>query len=364
MKNSAPDFSEPLRFYLSASSSTQVMQYVSKNIADTLQAMGYEVLFELAQGMEDTGSLKNMSEFKPHATINVNHLHNSFLNDAVFNFAWFQDAMPILYSSQKIVLRKRDFVFHLIKGLEQTMLNAGIQSEYQQFCMNQNIFKKREEVTKEKKIVFIGSSYNVLINNMKSDFLFDEILQNTIEIFEEKSCLTSSDIESLMQKYDKPEKYISYIYGYLTRDYCVEKLCKIDTGAYKVEIYGVGWDENPLVSKFYKGKVTYGEDISKIYNSAAYGYCVGGYVLMQRTLECAFSETIPLVLDVRADKQDTYDARVEECMQFFKINELENILTSNTQEEKDFSFIQKEYSYEKFVHRMVDIVQKELSCEQ
>lgn len=78
MKNSAPDFSEPLRFYLSASSSTQVMQYVSKNIADTLQAMGYDVLFELSHGMEDTSSLKNMSEFNPHATINVNHLHNPF----------------------------------------------------------------------------------------------------------------------------------------------------------------------------------------------------------------------------------------------------------------------------------------------
>ena len=101
------------------------------------------------------------------------------------------------------------------------------------------------------------------------------------------------------------------------RDYCVEKLCKIDNSHYTIEIYGNDWEYNTTILKYYKGSLKYGSDIAKVYNSATYGYCAGGYVLMQRTLECSTCDTIPLVLDVRDAAHDEYDKVIENCFEFF-----------------------------------------------
>ena len=360
LKNASPDFSEPLRFYISASSSTQVMQYISKSIADTLKAMNYDVLFELYVGIEDAGCFKNILEYNPHATININHFNNQFLSKDVFNFVWFQDYMDVLKSNEKIYARERDFVFHLLKFFGDVLEQKGVKSLYQPFCMDETKFKKREEIKKEKKIVFIGSSYSYRVKDLKKDYIFGKIFEEALRIFEKKSCLTSleheeSDIRYLMDKYNKSEKYISDIYAYLTRDYCVEKLCSIKTD-YEVEVYGFGWENNSKISPYFKGKVEYGEETSKIYNNAVYGYCPGGYVLMQRTLECAFSDTVPLVLDVREDLGSEYDKTLDESVEFFHINKLEDILKKEAYEEKRFDYIKEQYGYEHFVKRCLDII--------
>jgi hypothetical protein len=190
---------------------------------------------------------------------------------------------------------------------------------------------------------------------------FPKIYEEMISIFEKKGYLRdtkyeNSEIKYLMDKYNKVESYIGLIYGYILRDYCVEKLCSLDTD-YQIEVYGDYWEENEIVKPFLIGFLDYGEEISKVYNSATYGYCVGGYVLMQRTLECALSETIPLVLDVREDSQDNYDSRIEESFEFFKISELEKVLTQQVREKK-FHFIKKFYSYESFVNKMLDEIDK------
>lgn len=369
------DFSEPLRIFFITTRATTVLQHCAKSLRETFTNMGYETFLSIEHndmqswGMDQDDNdfvwhLKNMLDFKPHITINIDYLHNDFLPDEMFNFVWFQDMMPIFDNNGHVKTRERDFIFHLTTGLGDLLSKLDIHSEYQSFLMNTKNYKQREEIKKEKKIVFIGSSYNHHIDEMRSYHLFDEIFKEMIEIFEEKNHLPDKDIKYLMAKYHRPSEYFGEINRYITRDYCVEKLCKINTGKYKVEVYGAGWEHNKHVMQWHKGVVEYGEDISKIYNSATYGYCVGGYVLMQRTLESAFSGTIPLVLDVRVGGEDTYDKRIEKGIQFFNIKDLEKILTSGVEEEKDFSFIQQEYGYEKFANKIIDIVHKELSCKQ
>lgn len=358
LMNAKLDFSQPLRFYLIANDRTTVMQYISKSIADVLKERGYEVLFDLYRGTEDSYSFKRIYEFNPHVTININHFNNKFLSKDVFNFVWFQDYMDILQSDEKIHVRERDFVFYLLKYFGDLLEQKGIKSSYQPFCMDESKFKKRAEIQKEKKIVFIGSSYGFRIEELKNDHNFNEVFAETLKIFEKKSYLTSlkhndSDMRYLMDKYNKSEKYIADIYAYLTRDYCVEKLCSIETD-YEVEVYGFGWENNSKIKPYFKGKVGYGEEISKIYNSAVYGYCPGGYVLMQRTLECAFSDTVPLVLDVREDLGSEYDKNLDESVEFFHINKLEDILKQDTKEEKKFDYIKEQYGYEHFVQRCLN----------
>ena len=362
IKEARPDFKEPLRFYLQASAYTQVMQYVSRNIADALENMGYEVLFNLNYGTLEDDCQKLLKEFNPHAIININHMNNSFLGEEVFNFVWFQDAMPVLTNNEKVIVRNRDYVYSLTRGLKELVTKKGIANELIPFMMNKKLYKTRDNIKKEKKIVFIGSSYAHRIAQIKDQSGFTQVFEEAVQIFEEKSCLKGlehkeSDIDYLMKKYEKSQQFIENIASYLTRDYCVEKLCTIDTD-YEIEIYGWGWENNETVKPYYKGVVEYGEDISKIYNSATYGYCPGGYVLMQRTLECAFSETIPLVLDIRADEQDEYDVRIEEALELFKINELQEVL-SREPHKKKFDFIKQEYSYEHFITKCIQIIKEE-----
>ncbi len=369
------DFNEPLRIFFLTSRITTVLQHTAKGLMNAFMNLGYETFLSIEKNdMQRWGSnqnsgyfawhLKNMFEFKPHIVVNIDYLHNDFLPKEMFNFIWFQDDAPFMYENKQIELRKRDFVFHLTSGLRERLSKVGIESEYQEFLMNGNIFKPRVEIKKEKKIVFIGTSYFYASEHLRHDRMFEEIFNDVLCSFEEKSCITSGkngDIEYFAKKYNKPKDYIDLVYNYLLRDYCIEKLCRINTGEYKVEIYGAGWEKNQYVKKFHKGMAPYGEEVSKLYNSATYAYCVGGYVLMQRTLESAFSGTIPLVLDVRAGGEDEYDKKVEDGLEFFHIKDLENILTSGIVKEKDFSFIRQEYSYEKMAKRIIDKVQKELS---
>lgn len=365
LKSAKLDFSEPLRFFLMGNSQTKVMQFVSKNLAETLEDMGYKVLFQLFKGTEDIRSLKTIYEFNPHATISINHLNNKYLGEDVFNFVWFQDPMDVITNNEAIYIRKRDYVFHLIQGLGVYLKNKGINSTLQPFMISQKEYKPRADVKKEKKIVFIGSSYQVKLDELKSDGNFGAVYTEAVELFEKNSCFKSlkhenSEIRYLMEKYHKSEKYIGNIYAYLSRDYCIEKLCGLQTD-YGVEVYGYGWENNEVIKPFFKGQVQYGEDISKIYNSATYGFCPGPYVMMQRTLECAFSGSIPLVLDVRRDMQDDYDVKLEEGIEFFRIDELENLLQKETPQNREYPLLREEYGYSHFVNKILNIIDTELS---
>lgn len=372
IKNMTLNFNEPLRIFFITSRATTVLQHSAKGLCDAFKDMGYETFLSIEHndmqswGVNQESSyfvwhLKNMYDFKPHIVINIDFLHNDFLPNEMFNIIWFQDNMPIFEDKTKrIALRERDFVYHLVKGVGDILIDFDIKSEYQGFLINEKIFTEKKNIKKEKKIVFIGSSYYVHLEDIINDPIFNIVYAEMVEIFESQNFISNQNIATLMKKYGKPSLFFGEISRCLSRDYCVEKLCRINTGQYKVEIYGSGWEDNKYVRKFHKGMVSYGEDICNLYNSATYGYCVGGYVLMQRTLECVFSGTIPLVLDVRNNPQDKYDEKIEEAFEFFNIKELEKVFAAKKPKKKDFSFVQQEFNYKKFASKIIDTVKAEL----
>lgn len=355
IKSKKLNFNEPLRFLLKGNKTTEVMQYQSKNIANTIKDMGYEVRFELDNQYETINNYritKAIFEYNPHVTININSIDNFYLNDDTFNFIWFQDQVDLLVQDKEIKLRDRDFVFHLTKDIEEFILEKNINSTFQPFCLDKNVYKIYNDIKKEKKVVFIGSSFQSTLDSMKKYTIFQDVYNETLNIFEQKSCLTPSHYEHLMNKYNVPKRFIKFIDAYLTRDYCLEKLCSIKTD-YKIEVYGNGWENNTTIEPYYKGTLKYGEDISKVYNSATYGFCSSTYILMQRTLECAFSGTIPLVLDVRDGKQDSCDKRTEDSLELFTLNNLEDILNKEPSK-KDFDFIRDRYTFNRFIDSCID----------
>ncbi len=359
LKNAKLDFSEPLRFYLLAASGTRVMQHISKNIANALQNLGYEVLFVLDVGINDLNSLKKMAEFNPHVTININHINNAILGDDIFNFIWIQDYFAI-EQFKHIKLRKRDKVFHLVKSLASHLKKLNITSQYQGFCIDTSVYKCRESIQRENKIIMIGGSYKVGfdgIKHSKKDEIVKILLDDYLLGTHTAGVEFGKYLQSLRKKFNITDVDLGEIVKYVERDGFLTYIANLNLG-YKLELYGWGWEKNSELKKYYKGILSYGEEISKVYNSAKYTLVLGGYVLQQRTLEATASGCIPLIYDSRHNDMGSEN---EECFKesllfFKKPDEIVSII--GTKHELDLNCIVKAHSYENFVNSMLCIINK------
>jgi len=354
LKNASLNFNEPLRFYLSANSTTEVMQYVSQNIVKSLELQGYEVRFNLYHQIEDYSSLKVLSEFNPHVTININHINNEYISENVFNFVWFQDPMPIFFSDAKIELRERDFIYSLVPELDTLLEKKSIPYKRQSFCTNEDIYKINPKIKREKKIVFIGSSYyNGSYDNQNNR----ELISHVIKLFKEGTSFTKVLIEEIAQKFDINKNYLEIrIIPYVVRDISLQWLCSIQS-EYTIEVYGNGWEHYEDVVPFYKGVLKYGDEIAEVYNSAMYAFAPHQtYILQQRVFEASGCGAIPIVYDCRDNlSEESYD----EAFYYFKTKkDLEILLQTETKTEKYFERLLEENSYEHFIQNIVDIVKK------
>ncbi|WP_151901321.1 hypothetical protein [Sulfurimonas hydrogeniphila] len=349
MKNLRLNFSEPWRFYLRAHNSTKVMQHIMKALAKELERKGFYVVLDMQYGIEDEKCLKNMFFAKPHVKININHMDNIMLSDEVFNIVWFQDMMPFLQDSQKYIARKRDIVFHLTDDIGKKLLSKGIESKLQPFCIDKTVYKIRDNIVREQKVVFIGSSYKDRIKNKK----FVQIAKRIIALYDKEGVFKYDCLYEISQEYNEDMKNINSIVGYVIRDILILRLCTIKT-KYKIEIYGEGWDEYDEVKPYYKGILNYGKDISIVYNRATYVFIPTSYLLQQRIFEGTASGAIPLAYDNRyRTKENTKDIPV---IYFQTVNELEKILNSDKVPKLDLEFFVKQYTYDKFLNRIVNII--------
>lgn len=369
LRNSQLDFSESLRFYLPANFATQVMQNISKNIANALEKLGYAVLFDLNIGMTDPASLKAIFEFNPHVTININHMNNRILNNEVFNFVWFQDSLPIVTNEEPLNLRERDYLFALIPGIQNELKNVKEAHfcEIQDFCINTSIYKQYTNVKREKKIVFIGGSY--LENYMPyvsscggtakdtiDDKATNELIAEVTDIYVNDGVFSSEQHERLSEKYNKSIELIhNYVIPLVVRDITLLKLCKMNID-YDIEIYGWGWEKYEELKPYYKGVLEYGEEISKVYNSATYAIVSHPYyIIQQRTLESAASGCIPLVYDCRY-RYDVNPPYYENGIDFFtNLNDLEKIL-NKTPKDKNLQPLVENHSYSAFIQKILKII--------
>lgn len=354
MKNAKLDFSEPLRFYIRSHSCTSVMQHIAKSIADTLKNRGHDVLFHLYSGMEDYGCHKKIFEYNPHVTININYLYNHYLGDDVLNYVWFQDPMPILVDDSKIELREKDFIFSLLSTFDELLQKKNVEFQRQGFCVNELMYKEDKSIKREKKIVFVGSSY---INNASGDNNTAEAIKHIITLFNQGVSFTSDVIEKLSNEFKLSRSFLSTrLIPFVVRDISVLNLTKIKSD-YEIEIYGWGWEAYDVLAPYYKGALKYGEDIAKVYNSATFAFAPHqDYMLQTRVLEASACGAIPIVYDCRdLSDEPTY----EEAMYYFKtFDDLQKIISDNTTPQKDFTRLLKENSYDNFVDKILADIEK------
>ena len=351
LQNSKLDFNEPLRFWLSGHSQTDVHQHVTRSIANTLENLGYEVLYSFLHGCEADVDLKELATFNPHVYININFMQN-FLNPDIFNFVWIQDTFAFDEINFKNLRKDKDHLFTLVNAFDTILEKKKINYQRQSFCVNDAIYKVDDSVIREDKIVFVGSSYLHTIDN--PDKKLDELINFIVNKFKEGVTFTDKYLNEISIQFNVDIDYINEILlPFIIRDYSVLELVSLDTD-YDIEIYGKGWENYQDLKPYYKGILNYGEDIANVYRSATYALCPHSlYILQQRVLESSACGAIPIVYDC---KFLTGDEPYEEGICYYKSKkDLENILLESPRS-KDLSRLIYDNSYENFVNKIITII--------
>jgi len=361
------DFNEPLRIYLLANSRTRVIQYISKDIADFFENKGFNICYDLLYGIEESVCFKNIFEFNPHITININHLSNVAINDDTFNFVWYQDNMPVLKNNNPIMVRKRDYIFTYVSFMNDSLIKKGVDInkifDQQIIPVNTQTFYLDKNIKKEKKIIFVGTKYHRPYKKSK----FRDALGDDIELLlADGECLSKENINKILDKHKVPDTRTENTYDIIRQVYvrnkCVEWMSlndNIDT-----EIYGYDWDksENENIIKNFKGKVEK-DDLNRLYNSTKYILSASGQVInTQRLGEIIHAGAIPVIFDSRdiTDEKETWE---EECLYFKTQDELNYILDNELEPKKYRTKRMLEYfTYDKFVDTILSKVHSEIKA--
>lgn len=263
--------------------------------------------------------------------------------------------MPVLQSNQPIVLRKRDTVYSLLPDLDLLLKQKQVPFSRQSFCVNKTIFKPDERIKREKKIIFIGSSYVPRIDPKHQNA---NITKEVIDILEMGQEFTPEMIQKLAKKHNLEPQYIqNHIIAYAVRDVSVLWLHKIhqETGL-PVEIYGWGWEQYDILKPYCKGSIPYNQ-VAALYNSAVYTLVPHSmYVLQQRTLEAAACGCQPIVYDCRYNDTPPF---YEESLEYFRtVDDIIRIIEKDST--KDLASIVDENSYEHLAGRIISTVKEQL----
>jgi hypothetical protein len=251
--------------------------------------------------------------------------------------------------------KKREYFFSLINFFDKCLERKKIPYERQNFAINEKIFRPNNKIKRENKIVFIGSSYS---NSVKSYNLDQNMIEELKKQMGKGLSFNDDFIENILKKYDI-DKYILEIkiIPYIIRDFSVIWLCQSNLAEkFEIEVYGWGWENHPEVNGFFKGALTYGEDLVNVYSSAKYTLAPhADYIIQQRVLESVACGCQPILYDCREKDTAPY---YEDVLIYYKSKDelLESFVDCN--DEKFESFI-KIFTYKNFAEKILNIVEKE-----
>lgn len=349
---------EPLRVLLPSSRLTTVMQHSSKNIAMAFNELGHDAKVIMEAGdMEQLDRLIHLQEryrFNPHVLFYINGYNPLHSHEEVFHFSWWQDMTPALTNGTIKSHRERDYTFSLAPVFDHALNRAGISDPLRQrFCIDSNIFRPLCEIRRENKVVFIGSSYASRLTGSRAE---QKAISHLQAMLEHGYPVTDVDIDALSNTTGLGRDTVYWdIYHYVVRDLTVRWLCQ--ASPIPVEIYGRGWETDPVVAPFFKGELPHGEEIAEVYNNAAYTLVSHPFeVNSQRLVEAAACGCVPIVYDCRHVAEPPHWERY--CLFFCTRADLGKLLSSS--HAINPTPIAQDYTYTALAQRVVDIVHRHL----
>lgn len=366
-----PDYTESTwRVLIFASRYTTVMRYAFENMAKAFEKIGLEVTFIMDtpySQMTGTNVVEKLVEVKPHFTFNINHLNQEILHKKFFNVVWWQDLMPEIQKPDNPNM-KRERALHYAFGdfIYRHVLQAGARSvEYQEQCANEEIyFPPEKEKHRRDAIVFVGSSYASEPDNFAKHYGkaatqavmddFKRLIYEETETESDRVAKINAYIESHEHKFHR--FYLNRLWVYCNRREIIHTL--IEKSPIPVELYGYGWQEDPITAPFYRGVVENGEPLAELYRSVKYGLSIQPFMIgHQRLAEIAFCEAIPLVL--WTPNQYEHNDYKEEVVAFDTPDALIPLLAESPQVAKPKK-IRQHFSYVNFAKRVIQCIQSEL----
>ncbi|HAT51463.1 MAG: hypothetical protein HQL07_17255 [Nitrospirae bacterium] len=356
-KERRPTFTgeKPYRIFIPTSIYTSVMKHASKNLCKAFERAGYEAFYCIEQsmmheGVEGVYFQGHFETFKPNVVIRINHPANYALHPEMINVVWYQDIMPDLRNQRAINWRTRDIVYTLDDQLAQAVRKTGKDDVDIQFpCVDHESIPASTDDFREEKVVFIGSSYvkRRLLITTEKHVHYVRYIQTQIDA---GHLFTEADLTRFSEEYELGYLDVYQLYNAMVRDRLVRWLCQ--SSPIPVEVYGLFWDQDPVVRPYWRGVVEHGPDLYRIYQSARYAMEAQGTALhTQRLAEMSLCGCIPVVYDCRKFVVDSPHLWDDEILFFRTEAELRDRLTKAPM--GDPGKIGSAMTYERFVQRLV-----------
>lgn len=348
---------EKRRIFLPTSRLTQVMQYASKGLANAFRQLGHEAYVSIEHSAMEHNTLdRQLADFvesNPDLVININHLNNQWLHPDVYNVAWWQDPMPEITQGDPLRLRNRDLIFSATGEIDGYLETKGVNNVLRQgFCVDTSIFHCEAGKERQPKVVFAGSSYR---RRLRQDEDANRLLGWLVQQVQAGVYLTRQEVEQAADHHRVDHHHAFWdLWHFVTRDLVVQWLCQsAETLGLEVDVYGRYWQDDPIVSKYFRGEVSHGAALAEIYASAKYALVCHPFDLnSQRLAEAAACGCTPLVFDCRKGS-DAPHWTDQECLYFTSQQQLDDLLKSGMTTEP--SRIAELSSYRHFANRLLEI---------
>jgi hypothetical protein len=251
--------------------------------------------------------------------------------------------------------KKREYFFSLTDFYDKCLERKKIPYERQNFAINKKIFRPNNKIKRENKIVFIGSSY---INIVKPYNPNKKMLEELKSQLENGLSFNEDFIENILNKYNiDKDILVQKVIPYVVRDFSVIWLCQSNLSEkFEIEVYGWGWENYPEINGFFKGALTYGEDLVNVYSSAKYTLAPhADYIIQQRVLESVACGCQPILYDCREKDTAPY---YEDVLIYYKSKDelLESFEDCN---DEKFELFINNFTYKNFTNKILNIVEKE-----
>lgn len=338
---------------------TEVIRYSAAGLVDAWRGLGHDARLVMEEDDREFWSWEHHRDeiiaFRPHLAMFFNHHHPGFLAPWMVQAVWWQDPMDALTREGSLPWRSNDLVYCLIGPWFRPLLAArGLpddRNRVQHFCIDTRLYRPDPSVTRRpRSVTFVGSSYGSELSRLGRPA--HELSDALLALLEGGPITLASALDHGRRCGIEREVEVVNVWVSLVRDRMVRHLCSLGPAAgWTVEVYGHGWDADPVVAPFHRGLVTPGADLAGLYRRTERALCLHPMLVNhQRLAEVACCGCIPVIYDCRAASDPPYWE--DQCSYFHDehslLSALEQPIRLDPQRYMDH------FSYRHFAQRILD----------
>ncbi|MBF0285266.1 MAG: hypothetical protein HQL51_12510 [Magnetococcales bacterium] len=350
---------EPLRVMGFTSRHTTVMQYASRSLLQAFARLGCQTLLTREENEREQWAMHHhmarYAAFAPHVMVSINHARHAWLPRETFHVTWWQDEMDELTSGAAIPWRERDLVYSLDPGLDRWLIQSGApRVERQGFCIDAGVFHPPVPGTeRRRKVVFVGVTHAHMVENPAEEVVRRRLLAR----LEAGEAVDWAVFHALERETGVPARRIHWDL-IPVREAAVHWLCQC-ADLIDVEIYGRGWEEDPVVRPFFKGPLPHGAAVADLYRHSRFALVPHPYDLQsQRLAEAAACGCIPVVFDCRSLAAPPHWE--DHCLWFRTREELRRVLQAGEVPAADPVGVAAGRTYDVFARRILAEIHQRL----